>query len=203
MLVEMHTGAPLFPGDSDVDQLWLIRKCLGRLAPRHAAAMAVHPSFEARAPTGLPRSHAHAAACQRQAGCSQSCPHGWQLSLRIMSASAHGLHAPPAIMGGARTHVAASQASAQCGGIYIKVETCLKAETCLKVEMCLDMPHKALHVADLGGCAAGRAHAGRARAGAAGSALPKVRPAAAAVPQGAPPFAAQASLHARAGERTQ
>ncbi len=48
MLVEMHTGAPLFPGDSDVDQLWLILKCLGRLAPRHAAAMAAHPSFEAR-----------------------------------------------------------------------------------------------------------------------------------------------------------
>ncbi|KAK9841780.1 hypothetical protein WJX81_002502 [Elliptochloris bilobata] len=54
MLVEMHTGAPLFPGDSDVDQLWLILKCLGRLAPRHAAAMAVHPSF---AGVRLPAAH--------------------------------------------------------------------------------------------------------------------------------------------------
>ena len=48
MLVEMYTGSPLFPGDSDVDQLWLILKCLGRLAPRHAAAMAAHPSFAVR-----------------------------------------------------------------------------------------------------------------------------------------------------------
>jgi len=185
MLVEMHTGAPLFPGDSDVDQLWLILKCLGRLAPQHAAAMAVHPSFEARALTWSPCSHARAATCQRQAGRSQSCPHGWQLSLCIVSASAHGLHAPRlrAGLGGARTHGAADQADAQRG----------------QVRTGRNMAHKALHVADLGRSVAGRAHAGRARAGAAGSALPEVRPAAAAVPEGAPPRAAKAPPHTRAG----
>ena len=28
MLVELETGAPLFPGSSDVDQLWCILQCL-------------------------------------------------------------------------------------------------------------------------------------------------------------------------------
>ena len=35
MFAEMWTGQPLFPGESDVDQLWLIFKTLGRLCSRH------------------------------------------------------------------------------------------------------------------------------------------------------------------------
>ena len=51
MLVEMATGAPLFPGDSDIDQLWRIMRCFGRLAPAHLAAMQANPAFDAiRAP---------------------------------------------------------------------------------------------------------------------------------------------------------
>lgn len=29
--VEMMTGEPLFPGDSDIDQLFLIAQCLGEI----------------------------------------------------------------------------------------------------------------------------------------------------------------------------
>lgn len=51
MLVEMATGSPLFPGDSDIDQLWRIMRCFGRLAPAHLAAMQANPAFDAiRAP---------------------------------------------------------------------------------------------------------------------------------------------------------
>ena len=39
MFVEIATGQPLFPGESDVDQLWLIMKCLGRLCDRHVSSM--------------------------------------------------------------------------------------------------------------------------------------------------------------------
>ncbi|KAL4714888.1 hypothetical protein ACJJTC_012560 [Scirpophaga incertulas] len=35
MFAEMLTGDPLFPGDSDIDQLALIIKTVGKLAPRH------------------------------------------------------------------------------------------------------------------------------------------------------------------------
>jgi serine/threonine protein kinase len=36
MFVEMLTGVPIFPGESDVDQLWLIYKCLGQLTEHHS-----------------------------------------------------------------------------------------------------------------------------------------------------------------------
>uniref|UniRef100_A0A7N4PK81 Cyclin-dependent kinase-like 2 n=1 Tax=Sarcophilus harrisii TaxID=9305 RepID=A0A7N4PK81_SARHA len=35
LLIEMFTGQPIFPGDSDIDQLYHIVKCLGNLIPRH------------------------------------------------------------------------------------------------------------------------------------------------------------------------
>eukprot|EP00117_Sycon_ciliatum_P033750 scpid26291/ scgid4324/ Cyclin-dependent kinase-like 2; Serine/threonine-protein kinase KKIAMRE len=35
LAAEMMTGEPLFPGDSDIDQLYLIIKCLGNLTSRH------------------------------------------------------------------------------------------------------------------------------------------------------------------------
>ncbi|NXM61333.1 CDKL2 protein, partial [Illadopsis cleaveri] len=34
LITEMLTGEPLFPGESDIDQLFLITKCLGNLIPR-------------------------------------------------------------------------------------------------------------------------------------------------------------------------
>ena len=43
MFVEVATGQPLFPGESDVDQLWLIMKCLGRLCPKHVDCMRRNP----------------------------------------------------------------------------------------------------------------------------------------------------------------
>ena len=36
LLAEVASGQPLFPGDSDVDQLCLIMRCLGPLGPRMA-----------------------------------------------------------------------------------------------------------------------------------------------------------------------
>ena len=42
MFVEVATGQPLFPGESDVDQLWLM-KCLGRLCPKHVDCMRRNP----------------------------------------------------------------------------------------------------------------------------------------------------------------
>ncbi|NXF38791.1 CDKL2 protein, partial [Nyctibius bracteatus] len=35
LITEMLTGEPLFPGDSEIDQLYHITKCLGNLIPRH------------------------------------------------------------------------------------------------------------------------------------------------------------------------
>lgn len=43
MLVEIATGAPLFPGESDIDQLWHIIKCFGTVSPGHRAFMAASP----------------------------------------------------------------------------------------------------------------------------------------------------------------
>ena len=45
MAAEMETGEPLFPGDNDVDQLWLILKCTGALTPSHTAALHSNPFF--------------------------------------------------------------------------------------------------------------------------------------------------------------
>jgi cyclin-dependent kinase-like len=35
MFAEIATGLPLFPGDSDIDQLYQIIRCIGRITPRH------------------------------------------------------------------------------------------------------------------------------------------------------------------------
>lgn len=45
MAVEMFTGEPLFPGDSDVDQLWLILKCTGQLPPAYAGMLSRNEYF--------------------------------------------------------------------------------------------------------------------------------------------------------------
>lgn len=49
LAVEMHTGDPLFPGDSDVDQLWLILKGMGSLTPSHAHMLSKNSYFTVRA----------------------------------------------------------------------------------------------------------------------------------------------------------
>lgn len=51
MAVEMHTGDPLFPGESDVDQLWLILKCMGSLTPAHNHMLSRNPYFTVRQPS--------------------------------------------------------------------------------------------------------------------------------------------------------
>jgi hypothetical protein len=43
LLAEMLSGAPLFPGETDVDQLWLIHKCLGGPCAVHAELMLSNP----------------------------------------------------------------------------------------------------------------------------------------------------------------
>ena len=50
MAVEMHTGDPLFPGESDVDQLWLILKGMGSLTPTHSHLLSRNPYFTVSSP---------------------------------------------------------------------------------------------------------------------------------------------------------
>ncbi|XP_068947969.1 cyclin-dependent kinase-like 2 [Petaurus breviceps papuanus] len=45
LLIEMFTGRPLFPGDSDIDQLYHIVKCLGNLIPKHQELFYENPLF--------------------------------------------------------------------------------------------------------------------------------------------------------------
>ncbi|KAM9381617.1 cyclin-dependent kinase-like 2 [Phaethornis superciliosus] len=45
LITEMLTGEPLFPGDSDIDQLYHITKCLGNLIPRHQELFYKNPLF--------------------------------------------------------------------------------------------------------------------------------------------------------------
>ncbi|XP_048760725.2 cyclin-dependent kinase-like 2 isoform X3 [Ostrea edulis] len=45
LLAEMLTGEPLFPGDSDIDQLYHIVKCFGNLTPRHKEVFLRNPLF--------------------------------------------------------------------------------------------------------------------------------------------------------------
>ena len=45
MFVEIATGQPLFPEESDVDQLYLIRKNVGDLIPRHMAIFKTNEFF--------------------------------------------------------------------------------------------------------------------------------------------------------------
>lgn len=42
---EMLTGEPLFPGESDIDQLYLITKCFGNLIARHREIFTRNPLF--------------------------------------------------------------------------------------------------------------------------------------------------------------
>nr|CAD7428491.1 unnamed protein product [Timema monikensis] len=46
LFAEMMSGDPLFPGDSDIDQLFQIIKLLGKLSPRHQAMVARNPMFK-------------------------------------------------------------------------------------------------------------------------------------------------------------
>ncbi|NXS61267.1 CDKL2 protein, partial [Brachypteracias leptosomus] len=45
LITEMLTGEPLFPGDSDIDQLYHITKCLGNLIPRLQEFFYKNPLF--------------------------------------------------------------------------------------------------------------------------------------------------------------
>jgi len=45
LLAEMLTGEPLFPGDSDIDQLYHIVKCFGNLTQRHREIFYKNPLF--------------------------------------------------------------------------------------------------------------------------------------------------------------
>lgn len=45
MLAEMSTGVPLFPGDSDIDQLFLIMRCCGSLTERQRAIFHRNPLY--------------------------------------------------------------------------------------------------------------------------------------------------------------
>lgn len=45
LVTEMFMGEPLFPGDSDIDQLYHIMVCLGNLIPRHQELFYKNPVF--------------------------------------------------------------------------------------------------------------------------------------------------------------
>ncbi|BFZ02793.1 hypothetical protein BsWGS_05832 [Bradybaena similaris] len=45
LVPEMLTGEPMFPGDSDIDQLYLILECCGRLTTRHKEVFRRNPLF--------------------------------------------------------------------------------------------------------------------------------------------------------------
>ncbi|XP_047272343.1 cyclin-dependent kinase-like 2 isoform X8 [Homo sapiens] len=45
LVTEMFMGEPLFPGDSDIDQLYHIMMCLGNLIPRHQELFNKNPVF--------------------------------------------------------------------------------------------------------------------------------------------------------------
>ncbi|NXS04842.1 CDKL2 protein, partial [Oxylabes madagascariensis] len=45
LITEMLTGEPLFPGDSEIDQLFHITKCLGNLIPRQQELFYKNPLF--------------------------------------------------------------------------------------------------------------------------------------------------------------
>lgn len=44
LMGELTDGEPLFPGDSDVDQLRLLQRCLGRLTPGQMMAFSLNPN---------------------------------------------------------------------------------------------------------------------------------------------------------------
>ncbi|XP_041079199.1 cyclin-dependent kinase-like 2 isoform X2 [Polyodon spathula] len=45
LIVEMLTGEPLFPGDSDIDQVYHVMRCFGNLTPRHQELFYKNPTF--------------------------------------------------------------------------------------------------------------------------------------------------------------
>ncbi|KAG5260627.1 hypothetical protein AALO_G00294620 [Alosa alosa] len=45
LFMEMLSGEPLFPGDSDIDQLYHIIRCIGSLTPRHQEMFYRNPLF--------------------------------------------------------------------------------------------------------------------------------------------------------------
>ncbi|CAB1437881.1 unnamed protein product, partial [Pleuronectes platessa] len=45
LLLEMFTGQPLFPGDSDLDQIHHITRCFGHLTARHQELFYRNPVF--------------------------------------------------------------------------------------------------------------------------------------------------------------
>ncbi|XP_064632319.1 cyclin-dependent kinase-like 2 isoform X4 [Lineus longissimus] len=45
LVAEMMTGEPLFPGDSDIDQLFHVVRCFGNLSPRHREIFHKNPLF--------------------------------------------------------------------------------------------------------------------------------------------------------------
>ena len=58
LYAEMLSGDPIFPGDSDIDQIYHITKCFGVLCPRHRELIAKNPIFNGvnvsnNQPTGL------------------------------------------------------------------------------------------------------------------------------------------------------
>ncbi|KAL0274825.1 UNVERIFIED_CONTAM: hypothetical protein PYX00_002857 [Menopon gallinae] len=46
LFAEIMTGNPLFPGDSDIDQLFKIVKVMGKLTPKHQQLVARNPAFK-------------------------------------------------------------------------------------------------------------------------------------------------------------
>jgi len=64
LYAEMLTGDPLFPGDSDIDQIYHITKCFGSLCSRHKELISKNPIFSGvnmsnSQPTGLKSSFPH------------------------------------------------------------------------------------------------------------------------------------------------
>lgn len=45
IFAEVLTGNPLFPGDTDIDQLYRIMKCFGNLTPRHVEIFLTNPLY--------------------------------------------------------------------------------------------------------------------------------------------------------------
>ncbi|XP_031440531.1 cyclin-dependent kinase-like 2 isoform X2 [Clupea harengus] len=60
VFMEMLTGEPLFPGDSDIDQLYHIIRCIGNLTPRHQEMFYRNPLFSGVSlPENPPHTNAH------------------------------------------------------------------------------------------------------------------------------------------------
>ena len=60
---ELTDGEPLFAGDSDIDQLHRVQRCIGKLTPGQMMAFSINPNnngitFDLPAPEGLHRRYA-------------------------------------------------------------------------------------------------------------------------------------------------